>query len=208
MASANPATIPDASAVGWSADRVHGARRADRDRHVARAQPDTEGGSHVVAGPRSDDRAAATRRRSRRARARRAPTATSRRSGVDDRQQVVAVLTARRRTSSRCPDASPRSVTNSPVRRNVSQSCGRHDARQPLPRVRFGAMQPRQLGDREAATGTLPHASAHAFRAARQLLDQPRRVGRRLGVVPQLRRPYDLVRARRARPSRAAARRH
>ena len=57
-----------------------------------------------------------------------------------------------------------------------------------------------------AATGTEPHAVGPCLRSA-QLLDQPRGVGRRLGVVPQLRRAHDRRRRRRARRDRAVARR-
>jgi hypothetical protein len=41
------------------------------------------------------------------------------------------------------------------------------------------------------ATGTEPHASTHAFRAA-QLLDEPLRAVCRLGVVPELGGPDHL----------------
>ena len=59
------------------ADRVHGARRPDRDGHVARAQPDAERPRHVVARARRRPSRPATRRRPRRGRAPPAPRPTS-----------------------------------------------------------------------------------------------------------------------------------
>ena len=59
----------------------------------------------------------------------------------------------------------------------------------------------------KAATGTLPHAVGPRRRAPVELVEQPRRVGGRLGVVPQLGRADHLAGRRRARPCRAAGRR-
>ena len=88
----------------------------------------------------------------------------------------------------------------------MSQSWGSSTRASRAQRVGLAAVQPRQLGDRERGDR---HAAARRRPrrgAARQLLQQPAGVGRRLGVVPELGRPHHLAVGRRARPCRAAGR--
>lgn len=68
-----------------------------------------------------------------------------------------------------------------------------HNVGQPLPRVRLVPAQPRELGDREARHRNEPAGVGPGRPAPGQLLDQPRRVRGRLGVVPQLGGADDAV---------------
>ena len=80
---------------------------------------------------------------------------------VDDRQHVRPVFAGGRRPVTG-PDASPRSVTNSPVNRNVIQSCGRTTCAS-LAQL-SGSLRCNQLSLLivNAATGTLPTAAAQS----------------------------------------------
>ena len=184
----------DAGRVGGRlvADRVHRARRPDRDRHVAGAEPDTERAGHVVAGARRDDRAAplagdVARPEHRRQRPPTSPGRRRRRRAGRGGSRPTPP------TSSRCPDASPRSVTSRPVSWNVSQSCG--STTRASRRHASGSLRCSHdsLVIVKLATGTHAARLGPRLPAAWQLVDQPRRVRRRLGVVPQLGRPDDLV---------------
>ena len=86
------------------------------------------------------------------------------------------------------PDASPRSVTNSPVSFHVSQSCGRHTRARRAHASGSLAVQPRQLRDRERGDRHRAARRAPTLPSSPSCSTQPLRVGRRLGVVPELRR--------------------
>ena len=172
-------------------DRVHRAGRADGDDDVAGGEPHSERPGHVVAGARRDespspltgDSGGSEHRRHHRR-----PVAI----GIDDRQQVVAVGLGCGR-----PVAGARgiaSVGDHPAGHLQRQPVVRQeDAGQPLPRLRFTAVQPRQLGDREAGDGDEAARLGPTPAPPGELTDQPRRVRRRFGVVPQLCRPDDVV---------------
>ncbi len=104
------------------------------------------------------------------------------------------------------PDASPRSVTSSPVEPAREPVVREAHAREARPRVGFGAVQPRQLRDRERGERHRCRTPAPSRR---------RRAGSRSHAASgadsvsfhSLAGPDDLVRGRRARPGRAADRR-
>ena len=110
------------------------------------------------------------------------------------------------------PDASPRSVTNSPESFHVSQSCGRHTRATRAQASGSERCNHDSFVIVNAATGTDPHAVrprrlARRPPSGRELLDEPAGVGCRLRVVPQLGRTDHTDRRRRARRGRAAGRR-
>ena len=85
------------------AHRVHGSRRSERDRDVARLQPEGERGGHVVAGTRGDDRLGPERggraRAGRSARARAGAAAPNRRPRRRSRAGRAGTRRSRRRSS-------------------------------------------------------------------------------------------------------------
>ena len=121
---------------GGRAHGVHGARRAERDGDVADAEADPERGGHVVAtaGPHGDARRQPQllgRRREQRADG--GEGRPHGRQPVEPRAAVAspttvaissALYASRPVSNQPVPDASPRSVTCSPHRPKVSQSCG------------------------------------------------------------------------------------
>ena len=209
MASAKPATVPVGSALGRSLTREGGAAGAEAEREVAR-----------VAG----------RARGRRPCCRRCPGATTapvvgplagRLARPEHlRQRRVPVHARRRRaragragsrprpaTTSRCPTRRRGRWCGAPVSRAVSQSWGSSTAATRPYTSGSHRRSQRSLVMVKLATGTLPHAVGPGRGAARQRVDERLGVGRRLGVVPELRRPQHRAVARRARPARAAGRR-
>ena len=104
------------------------------------------------------------------------------------------------------PDASPRSVTKSPVSRPGQPVVREAHAREPRPRVGLAAMQPRQLRDRErgdAAPSRTRRPTLRRRRAGRPT-SRRRAPTRCRSTAWRAARP---VRRRRARPSRAVGRR-
>ena len=124
---------------------------------------------------------------------------------VDDREEVlaIAILARAEVAGTRRVAAIGDELAGQPVRQPVVRQA---DAREARPRVGLGAVQPRQLRDRERGDR---HRAARVGprRRAPELLDQPARVGCRFGVVPELGGPDDLVARRRGRPGRAVVRR-
>ena len=186
-----PGHRPGGVGGGLLAHRVDGARRAERDDHVARPHPQAQRRRHVVARPRGDDRGVpgpGVVERSEDLGDDRVPVPLA----VDDPQQVPAVgaLVGRPVARPRRVAAVGREATGQAPREPV---VGQQHPGQPRPVLRLAAVQPRQLrhrerGDRHAAAGLRPRG-----RAPVELLDQPARVGRGLRVVPELGRPDDLA---------------
>ena len=205
VASAKPATAPVASAVGRSLI-VYTVPDVPIETATSPGRsPTPERGGHVVARARGDDGAPPlpgpierTEDLGHDGR----PVAVA----VDDAEQVEPVGACRRR-----PVAGARGVAtigDEAVGEAERQPVmGQHDVGETLPRRRLLAVQPRQLGDREAGHGHRAARRRPRRRATVEVVEQPRRVGRRLGVVPQLGRADHLAGRRRGRPCRAAGRR-
>ena len=120
VASANPATAPEASAVGVSLT-AKTVPDVPIDTTTSPApQPDAERGRHVVAGPGGDHRGPSELLRgARRGRAGRAPSGAAPSSRCRDRRSRADPRGNDSRAALKypVPDASPRSVTNSPESR-------------------------------------------------------------------------------------------
>ena len=186
VASANPATAPVGSAAGRRADREDGARRSDRDDHVAGASAEAERRRGVVAGAGPEHRPPAPSRR----RGESPPSRSAAEFGVGQQadrvrraehqrdgelaagrepQQVGPVGTGRGRPvpgaagvaaigAQRAPGPQP------PASCQVSQSCGRQTAAARAIESGSCSASQRSLVTVKDATGTLPAASAQAIR--------------------------------------------
>ena len=204
MASAKPATVPDGSALGRSLTQKAVPLVPRLSATSPGSQTETERGGHVVARARPDDHPLPLPRRLGR---RPGPRGASRSHGigvVDQGEQVVAVALLAG-DHQPVPDASPRSVVTAPVSWAVSQSWG--SSTRATRRNTSGSQRRShaELGDREA--GDRDAAARRRPRLGAERGDERLGVGRRLGVVPELRRAQHRRRPRRARRGRAAGRR-
>ena len=190
VASAKPHTLPVGSATGSRAT-VNTVPEVPSDTATSPGlEREPQRGRHVVAGAGGDDRAAGTPdglgRPDHVGQAARPVLLT-----VDDAEQVEPPLVLGRR-----PVAGTRRVAA------VGHEAAREVERQPVVReqdvadavevVGLLAVQPRQLRDRERRRRDRPARPGPGL-APTELLDEPVGVGRRLGVVPQLRRSDDLT---------------
>jgi hypothetical protein len=162
--------------------------RAIRERE-ARAQADAERARHVVARPRADLRPLPLSGHVARSEHRgydAGPVAVA----VDEREQVEAVAAGGRRPVARARRVAPvggesaGQLEREPVVRE-------QDVGEPPRCLGLAAVQPRQLGDRDAGHGHHPARVSPGLAPSGELGDQPLRVGRRFGVVPELGRPDD-----------------
>ena len=194
MASAKPATVPVGSADWLVADRERGAAGPEAQGEVARAEPETQGGRHVVARPGADRRSRAppTRRRRRPGRAPRGARVSQSMSVADQAQEVVAVagLAGRPVPGSRgvAPVGGPSAgqAEGQPVVRQ-------QDGRGAPEGLGLAAAQPVQLGDGEAGDGDAAAGGGPAARPPGSAARSIAGVGRRLGVVPELGGPQHLA---------------
>ncbi len=113
---------------------------------------------------------------------------------VHDLEQVEPVLAGRGR-----PVAGARRVA--PIRAELTGELPRepvvreHDVRDAIEELGLGAVEPGELRDRERRDRDRTAGLGPPRGAGRELTDQPARVRRGLGVVPELRRPQHLARA-------------
>ena len=210
VASANPATAPVASAVGVSLTAktvpdvpIEIATSPGRERRRRARRPCCR--RYPARRSRPSERVVAPARFARAEHARAAARAQSTSSSTIA-SRSSAVLVRRPPRSSRCPTRRRGRSRTRPVSFQREPVVRQADAREARPRVGLGAVQPRELRDRERGDR---HRAARVRPRVRSssCLTQPLRVGRRLGVVPELGRPHDRRPRRRARPARAAARR-
>ena len=174
---------------GLVADRVHGARGADRHRDLTRLERDAERGRHVVAGAGPDHRALALAHDlggTEDVGQARVPVLRV----VDDLEEVGAPAALGRRPVAGAGGVAPvgREPAAHPEREPVVRE--QHPG-QAVERLGLAPVEPRQLADRERRHR---HRAArlHPRLGAAELIDEPRGVWRRLGVVPELGRPDHL----------------
>ena len=177
----------------------HRPRRADRDRHFAGSDPDTQRRRHVVAGPDGDGRARG-QTEGIGGRPGEGPGLCPRLEDVGDDtlpvdrivdggKEVVAVPVLGRRPVARARCVAPvrHQLPGEPEGQPV---VGQKDVGHAPKGVGLGAVEPRELGDREGRHGDAPTSGRPDGRL--EAADEPFGVGSRPGVVPQHRRAEEL----------------